>query len=162
MIRLWRIDWFERTPPIEQVDFGNGHLVSADDILDGHFQQLTAQSEHDESVKSSRAEQSDPELHSIIENVAPTLTPLTDLAENMAETIPEAHPTLHFRDTLNKALTETHRQHSAQQTLGIQSVQHKSQDWRNKLIVFLILTVLTLGVALYGQRMSRTTDIRCN
>ena len=152
MIRLWRNGWFERTPPIEQVDFGNWYFVSADDLLDGHFQQLTANTEESLSLPTSPL---DPELHRKIENVAPQLTPLTDLAENVAETIPEAHPTVHFRTTLNKALTETHRQHSAQRTIGIRPATPQSNEWQSIIIVGLILTVITFGVALYGQHLNK-------
>jgi len=155
MIRLWRTEWFERTPPTEQVDFGNGHLVSADDILDGHFQQLTARSEQNQATSSFHPVTPEPDLHTKIEQVAPNLTPLTDLAENVAKTVPEAHPTIHFRHTLNQALTETHRQHNAQRVLGIRSSQPEPNGWRTVMIMALILLLVTIGVARYGQRLHR-------
>lgn len=145
--------WLERTPPIEEVDFGFGQHVSAADLLDGHFHQLTATSE-----SSAPAAQQAQARHTIIEVVAPTLTPLTDLAETVAQTIPEAHPTDHFRSTLNKALTETHRQHSAQRTLGIRPTRPEPRDWQSIFLVTLLLTVITFGVALYGQRSNGSTQ----
>ncbi|MCB0128978.1 MAG: hypothetical protein KDE58_42220 [Caldilineaceae bacterium] len=157
MIRLWRTEWFERIPPTEQVYFGNGQIVSADDILDGHFQQITGHSEQNSSANSLTTKQAQQERHTKIEQIAPHLTPLTDLAENVAETMADAQPTTHFRTTLNKALTETHRQHSAQRTIGIRTTQAHDDEWKNLMIVGLIITVLTLGVALYGQWLSRTT-----
>jgi hypothetical protein len=153
MIRLWRITWLERTPPIEEVDFGFGQRVSAADLLEGHFHQLA-------TATTEPAAQQAKARHAIIEVVAPTLTPLTDLAETVAQTIPEAHPTAHFRSTLNKALTETHRQHSAQRTLGIRSTPAEPHGWQSILIVSLILTVITFGVALYGQRLNSPVQPR--
>lgn len=151
MIRLWRTEWFERTPPTEQVDFGHGQIVSADDILDGHFQQLTAQNSRHPSIHPLSPEQAQQERQTKIEQVAPQLTHLTDLAEQVAETLPDAQPTMHFRSTLNKALTETHRQHSAQRTIGIRPTPTDSREWTNLLILGLILMILTMGVAGYGQ-----------
>jgi len=143
MIRLWRIDWFERTPPIEQVDFGNGQQISAVDLLDGHFHQLTAQSDQRERQAKLAV-------------VAPTLTPLTDLAEAVAETVPEIHPTSDFRNTLNKALTETHRQHHAQRVLGIRSVEPDTSYWRNLLLISVLMAIITVGVAFHGQHLARS------
>ncbi|MCB0065038.1 MAG: hypothetical protein KDE19_23100, partial [Caldilineaceae bacterium] len=82
MLRLWRLEWFERTPPIEQVDFGNGRQVSAVDLLEGHARYLN---------KRERSTQFD--AHPTINTVAPTLTPLTDLAAEVAHTLPDAEPT---------------------------------------------------------------------
>lgn len=158
MIRLWRIEWFERTPPIEQVDFGNGHQVSAVDLLDGHFHQLTAQSDNiNPTTTPLVVVQSASDRHAKIKIVAPTLTPLTDLAEAVADVVPEAHPTPDFRSTLNKALTETHRQHRAQRTLGIRPTVSNDNSWHNLLIVTVLMAVITLGVALHGRRPSRKT-----
>ena len=156
MIRLWRIEWFERTPPIEQVDFGNGHQVSAIDLLDGHFHQLAAQSDNIKPTSTPLViVQPASDRHAKMALVAPTLTPLTDLAEAVADVVPEAHPTPDFRSTLNKALTETHRQHRAQRTLGIRPVQSEEYNWRGLLVITLLMTVITLGVALRGRSIGR-------
>ncbi len=160
MIRLWRREWFERTPPIEEVDFGNGHRVSAADLLDGHFHQLAAQSgNRQQNSIQPVALHTAQDRHAMIEVVAPTLTPLTDLAEVVAQRMPAAQPTDHFRHTLNKALTETHRQHSAQQTLGIRQLQAEEAGWHKLVVVSLILLVITVGVAWYGQYVRRTTAV---
>ncbi len=156
MIRLWRIEWFERTPPIEQVDFGNGHQVSAVDLLDGHFHQLAAQADNITPTSTPLvAAQSASERHAKMALVAPTLTPLTDLAEAMADAVPEAHPTPDFRSTLNKALTETHKQHRAQRTLGIRPTVSNEYNWYNFLLITVLMAVITLGVALHGRRIGR-------
>jgi hypothetical protein len=160
MIRLWRREWFERTPPIEEVDFGNGHRVSAADVLDGHFHQLAAHSGNTQQNSTLPvALHTAQDRQAMIEVVAPTLTPLIDLAEAVAQRMPEAQPTAHFRHTLNKALTETHRQHSAQQTLGIRQFQAEEPGWHKFVVVSLILMVITVGVAWHGQRVRRTTGV---
>lgn len=159
MIRLWRAEWFERTPPIEEVDFGNGRQVSAADLLDGHFHRLTTPSTDGNSQQPS--ETASEEVRIPVENdfktainvVAPTLTPLTELAEEIVETMPEAGPTPHFRDTLNQALTQTHRQQRAQETLGIRPIpvegNHRLRNW---LVVTIVLTVISLGIVVLQKR----------
>lgn len=135
MFRLWRLEWFERTPLIEQVDFGNGQHMSAVDLLEGHFRYITGR---DRTAKQ--------DSHTTINPIAPTLTPLTDLAEDVAQTLPDAGPTPYFKDTLNKGLILTHRQHHAQRVLGIRPHMEESYAWRDWFVVSLILTVVSLGV----------------
>lgn len=146
MLRLWRLEWFERTPPFEEVDFGSDQRVSAADILDGHARQLTTKPTDQPDEQTQYAAQAKTDVHTTIHVVAPKLTPLTDLAEELANTLPDTGPTPYFRDTLNKGLILTHRQHHAQRVLGIRPTETKQGAWRNWLLVSVILTVVCLGL----------------
>lgn len=148
MIRLWRTEWFERTPPIEEVDFGCGYKISAADLVDGHAERLTSRTKQLRSDEASV----NGELGDAIDRVAPTIKPLTDLAEEVAHTLPDAEPTAYFRDTLNKALTQTHRQHHAQQILGIRPTAVEEQGWRSWFVVSFVLTVVSLSVVGFYRR----------
>ncbi len=134
--------WFSERTPIEQVDFGDGRAISAADLLDGHFQRLATQPlpvEHD--------------LHTTIAVVAPTLTPLTDLAEAVAHTLPLAQPTPQFRDTLYKALEQTHRQHHAQRILGTRPIVTESHEVHAWLMIGVAFTMVGIVLAFYRHRL---------
>ncbi|MEZ4673882.1 MAG: hypothetical protein R2932_06500 [Caldilineaceae bacterium] len=153
MIRLWRAEWFQRTPPIDQVDFGNGHQVSAADLLDGHFRRLTVEADSSSSLSAEpQPDRFDDHLQQQIDAIVPTLTPLTDLAETLAHAMPDAEPTPYFRDTLNKALTQTHRQHHAQRVLGIRQTASEQDHWRVLFWVTFMLTVVSLGLVLIAHK----------
>lgn len=150
MVRLWRTEWFERTSPIERVDFGNGQQISVVDLLEGHFRYIFGQ-------QRSAAH----DVHTTINTIAPTLTPLTDLAEEVAQTLPATGPTPYFKDTLNKGLILTHRQHHAQRMLGIRPTVEKTYAWRDWFVVSLILTIISLGlVSIRVPKQSKCVRIR--
>lgn len=139
--------WFSERTPIEQIDFGEGRAVSAADLLDGHFQRLATQ-----PVSPSLSGEHD--LHTTIAVVAPTLTPLTDLAEEVAETMPLAQPTPHFRDTLYKALEQTHRQHHAQRVLGTRPVATENNEVHGWLVIGVVFTIAGIFLMLYNRRLT--------
>ena len=139
-------DWFSERTPIEQVDFGNGRAVSAADLLDGHFQRLATQPVP-QSLSGAH------ELHTTIAVVAPTLTPLTDLAEEVAHTLPVAQPTPQFRDTLYKALEQTHRQHHAQRVLGTRPQVVETNEVHAWLIIGTAFTIVGIVLAFYRHRL---------
>ena len=141
--------WFSERTPIEQVDFGNGRAVSAADLLDGHFQRLATQPVP-QSLSGAH------ELHTTIAVVAPTLTPLTDLAEEVAHTLPVAQPTPQFRDTLYKALEQTHRQHHAQRVLGTRPQVVETNEVHTWLVIGVVFTIAGIFLMLYKRR--RLTD----
>ena len=133
--------WFSERTPIEQVDFGDGRAVSAADLLDGHFQRLATQ-----PLPVAH------ELHTTIAVVAPTLTPLTDLAEEVAHTLPVAQPTPQFRDTLYKALEQTHRQHHAQRILGTRPTVVENNEVHSWLVIGVVFTIAGIFLMLYKRR----------
>ena len=137
--------WFSERTPIEQVDFGNGRAVSAADLLDGHFQRLATQPVP-QSLSGAH------ELHTTIAVVAPTLTPLTDLAEEVAHTLPVAQPTPQFRDTLYKALEQTHRQHHAQRILGTRPTVVENNEVHSWLVIGVVFTIAGIFLMLYKRR----------
>lgn len=145
----WSIAWImpggSAPAPMEQIDFGEGHMVSAADLLDGHFQRLAAQPVLPTAVTSES------HLHTTIAVVAPTLTPLTDLAEEMAQSMPLAQPTPQFRDTLYKALEQTHRQHQAQRILGVQPTPVEPNGPSTWLLVGVAFTLVGICLAIYSR-----------
>lgn len=100
------------TPPY--VDMGQGRRLGPEDVLDGHFRRMTTQRTRTETV----AVQCSDSLTAAITVLAPELTPLTDLAEDLATRVPDVQPEAQFRADLHRALEATHRQHTAQRTLG--------------------------------------------
>lgn len=144
----WIMPWGGEQTPMEQIDFGEGHMVSAADLLDGHFQRLAAQP----ALPTSSAIATESHLHTTIAVVAPTLTPLTDLAEEVAQTVPLAQPTPQFRDTLYKALEQTHRQHQAQRILGVQPTPVEATGPSTWLLVGVAFTLVGICLAIYRRR----------
>jgi len=160
----WPVDWssfwnaalFSEHSPIEQVDFGDGRAVSASDLLDGHFQWLAAQPLPQVLPQALPQALSGPverDLHTTIAVVAPTLTPLTDLAEEVAQTLPLAQPTPHFRDTLYKALEQTHRQHHAQRVLGTRPAVVENHELHTWLVIGVAFTIVGIVLALYNRHL---------
>ena len=143
--------WFSERTPIEQVDFGDGRAVSAADLLDGHFQRLATQPPSEPLIVPIERD-----LHATIAVVAPTLTPLTDLAEEVAHTLPLAQPTPQFRDTLYKALEQTHRQHHAQRVLGTRPQVVETNEVHTWLVIGVVFTIAGIFLMLYKRR--RLTD----
>jgi len=143
----WIMPWSGEQAPIEQIDFGEGHMVSAADLLDGHFQRLAAQP----VLSTPTPVVTESHLHTTIAVVAPTLTPLTDLAEEMAQTVPLAQPTPHFRDTLYKALEQSHRQHQAQRILGVQPTPVEAPGHSTWLLVGVAFTIVGICLAIYSR-----------
>ncbi len=158
MFRLWRTEWFERIPPTEQVDFGDGKQVSAADLLEGHARRLTAHNAARAGIDDPAAAQTDQQQ---IRTVAPTLAPLTELAREVADTLPDTTPTPYFRATLNQALTQTHRQHHAQRVLGIRPTPTPSHHWHNLFIVAFVLTVVSLGLTVVRLPRGRARSSHC-
>ncbi|MEM7533472.1 MAG: hypothetical protein AAF639_14915 [Chloroflexota bacterium] len=113
------------------IDMGNGRHLGAEDVLDGHFKRLS-------------------ELNPAINALAPGLTPLTNLAEDLADSVPNVQPTDQFRANLQQALQESHRQQSAQRVLGTCRVTQmeieQKRASRQRTIAQGILAVVTLFV----------------
>lgn len=105
---IWPV-WNRQTVEKAPIDMGNGRLISAEDLLDGHFRRLAT---------TTVQVQVKPDLQAAITVVAPTLAPLTELASEVARAVPVAQPAPRFRQDLQRALELTHRQQAAQRKLG--------------------------------------------
>ncbi len=97
--RFWK-----RASP-QAIDLGGGRMVAAEDLLEGHFRRLEAEARRSQQVSV----QVRPALKSVIEVAAPTLAPLTQIAEQVAAKLPTLQPAAGFRDELHRALEEAHR-----------------------------------------------------
>jgi hypothetical protein len=104
------------------IDLGNGRIMAAEDVLEGHFRRVAAR-RHPPTQGAS------PGIHTVevqvadglvaaIGVLAPELAPLTALAEDVSTAVPLVQPEAKFRATLQEALERTHRQHAAQRRLG--------------------------------------------
>lgn len=136
--------------PEQRVHLGNGQFLAAEDVLEGHFHQMAT---------ATVPVQVRPDLTAAITILAPGLTPLTDLAEEVAHTMPLVQPTAQFRHDLHKALEQTHRQHAAQRVLGTRrSAPGDTSPWG--MIVVLVMVVVTLlGALTYWQNRQRAATV---
>ena len=139
-----------KAPP--EIDFGGGFFVPAEDVLDGHLKRLLRDNSHSVHVQTGRT------LQSTIEVSSPELAPLTGLAEELAEIVPDTTPEPHFREELHRALELSHRQHAAQRALGTcpDTIDEKRQNASTYLIMLNVL-LLTAMTFLVLRRLSRRT-----
>ena len=146
------IRWPHRkTEASPKIDFGGGHFVPAEDVLDGHLKRLLRENSQTVQVQAGRS------LQSTIAVSSPELVPLTDLAEDLAEVVPDVSPEPHFRQELHRALERTHRQHAAQRALGTDGfLQEKKQRRSGPIWITLGLLALTcLALLIWGRGSSR-------
>lgn len=94
-----------RRRPAQGIDLGGGRMVAPEDLLEGHFARLRMP--HGPSTDVSVA--ASPMLTSVIRVAAPTLAPLTEIAEQLAEKLPTIQPADKFRSELLHALEDAHR-----------------------------------------------------
>lgn len=109
-LRLLRLRSRSETPAL---DMGQGRTLSAEDLLDGHFRRMTTA-----ATARTVQVQVDDQLRAAITVLAPELSPLTHLAEELVDVVSDVRPEPHFRAELQRALEQTHRQHTAQRVLG--------------------------------------------
>lgn len=128
-------------PPI---DMGNGRVLAAEDVLEGHFHRLAA---------STVQVQVKHDMQAAITVVAPHLAPLTEVAHGVAQVVSVAQPAQRFRHDLHKALELTHRQQAAQRKLGTRPAPAETH-W-GALGVIVAGIVLVVGVVVYLQRRQR-------
>ena len=134
---LWR-----SRPRAPMVDMGQGRSLSAEDLLDGHFRRLTRR-----AATRTVEVQVDDQLRAAITVLAPDLSPLTRLAEELAGVVSDVHPEPRFRADLHRALEQTHRQHAAQRTLGTRTpvvVESTSRAWWAVPVIALIFVASLL------------------
>ena len=128
---LWRSQ-----PHGPMIDMGQGRSLSAEDLLDGHFRRLT-----NRTATRTVEVQVDDQLRAAITVLAPDLSPLTRLAEELAGVVNDVRPEPRFRADLHRALEQTHRQHAAQRTLGTRipvAAESASRPWWAVLVAVLI------------------------
>lgn len=145
-----QIRWPNRKAAIYgQIDLGDGTHLPAEDVLDGHLRRLFR--------RRTVQVQTDDSLHSAITVLAPDLTPLTDLAEDLVDVVTDVSPEPQFRQDLHRALELTHRQHAAQRTLGTQSYLCDEEEEDTALYVTLgLLFLATLTLLFWGHWSRRT------
>ncbi len=151
MIRLFEFWLLPAQPPkaVDQtarIDLGNGNFLEAEDVLEGHFHRLAS---------TTVPVQVNANLTAAITVLAPGLTPLTELAEEVAHTVPLAQPAPQFRYHLHQALEQTHRQQAAQRILGTRpAAQAQGPAW-GMITVILMVTITVLGLLAYVQKRQR-------
>jgi len=72
------------------------------------------------------------------------------------ETDMEQQPGDQFRSELQRALESTHRQHMAQQTLGIRQPYEKFTLWTNPMIKVPAFLLLTAAIFYIWQRIKKS------
>ena len=152
------VHWLHRAQDAANrpIDMGNGRVIRAADVLDGHARRLMARTVQVQ-VK--------PDLQAAISVLAPDLAPLTNLAEEVANTTPRVEPTQRFRDDLHRALEQSHRQHAAQRHLGIctdAALATQSSAWRWSLFAFLTTLILTVSLGGLVMRRRKLQPLRDN
>lgn len=101
------------------IDLGNGRVMGAEDVLEGHFRRMAAHRQPaDPPARRQVAVQVGDNLMVAITVLAPDLAPLTEIAEKVSGALPLVEPERHFRENLHQALERTHRQQAAQRILG--------------------------------------------
>lgn len=135
---LLRLRAQSETPAL---DMGQGRTLSAEDLLDGHFRRMTTA-----ATARTVQVQVDDQLRSAITVLAPELSPLTHLAEELVGVVGDVRPEPHFRAELQRALEQTHRQHTAQRVLGTRptgSHDGSTASWWTALAAFGLVLLLS-------------------
>jgi hypothetical protein len=140
----WWSDWLlyvrGETDPPHGIDLGNGRVLGAEDVLEGHYRRLTAT-----RPRQRRASvQVGDNLMAAITVLAPDLAPLTELAEEVAGAVPPVQPAVEFRRHLHQALERTHRQHAAQRALGTRRPYAPERESRPLWWIIMALAVLVV------------------
>lgn len=135
--------WYEQLPGQgDKIDLGNGKFLEAEDVLEGHFHRIAS---------TTVPVQVSPTLTAAITVLAPGLTPLTELAEQVAHTVPMVQPTPQFRQHLHLALEQTHRQHAAQRVLGTRPPASEGTAW-SMITLLLVLAIGLLAAIVYLRK----------
>lgn len=139
-------EWWQRRrgEQFPGIDLGNGRTLTAEEVLEGHYRRVAAQRR---PAVEHASVQVDDNLPVAIAVLAPDLTPLTHLAEDVSVAMPPVEPTVDFRRNLHDALERTHRQHSAQRVLGARPARqaHASLYW-----VWLVVALVAVMVGTFA------------
>jgi hypothetical protein len=140
--------WQREQLPTGGIDLGNGRVLGAEDVLEGHFQRVSARRQ---AATRQVAVQVGDNLMVAITVLAPELAPLTEVAEQVSSAVPLVEPEARFRENLHKALERTHRQHAAQRILGTRTAPRPKPASPLGWWMVLAGVVATLAV-LWGMR----------
>lgn len=150
--------WRREQLPQGGIDLGNGRVLGAEDVLEGHFRRVTAHRQSSSGQPATRqvAVQVGDNLMVAIAVLAPDLAPLTELAEKVSGAVPLVEPERNFRENLHQALERTHRQHAAQRALGTRPAPRPKPA--NALGWWMVLAGVVATVAvLWGWRARQST-----
>ena len=150
--------WRGETLPQGGIDLGNGRMMGAEDVLEGHYRRLASHRPSAGGQPATRqvAVQVGDNLTVAITVLAPTLAPLTQLAEQVSGVVPVVGPEPQFRQNLHQALERTHRQQAAQRALGTRPAPRPRPA--TLMGVWWVIAGLVAGVALlWGWRARQAT-----
>jgi hypothetical protein len=121
--------WRRENLPQGEIDMGNGRVLGAEDVLEGHYRRLATRRQEANANASTRqvAVRVGDNLTVAIAVMAPDLLPLTEVAEQVSGAVPLVEPERNFRENLHEALERTHRQHAAQRILGTRPAPRRKQ-----------------------------------
>jgi len=122
--------WRREKLPQGEIDLGNGRVLGAEDVLEGHYRRLTTRRQQAMTQPSTRqvAVRFGDNLTVAIAVMAPDLAPLTEIAEQVSGAVPLVEPERQFRESLHQALERTHRQQAAQRVLGTRPTPRPKQS----------------------------------
>lgn len=130
------------------IDMGNGRMMDAEDVLEGHFRRVTARRQ---PANHQVVVQVGDNMMAAIAVLAPDLAPLTEVAEQVSGAVPLVQPTAHFRENLHQALERTHRQQAAQRILGTRPVPRAKPS--NQLGWWMVLVgMISVMLLVWGWR----------
>jgi hypothetical protein len=155
--------WRREKLPQGGIDLGNGRVLGAEDVLEGHYRRMAS---HRQPVagrpflgKPATRQvtvQVGDNLTAAIAVLAPDLAPLTEVAEQVSGAVPLVEPEARFRQNLHQALERTHRQHAAERILGTRPTPRPKPS--NPLGLWMALAGLVATLALlWGWRWRQGT-----
>lgn len=154
----WNDLWRREPLPTSGIDLGNGRVLGAEDVLEGHYRRLASRRQAATQKPATRqvVVQVGDNLTVAIAVLAPDLAPLTEIAEQVSGAVPYVEPERQFRENLHQALERTHRQHTAQRALGTRPVPRPKPSHPLNWWVVLAGLVATIAL-LWGWRARQGT-----
>lgn len=144
------------TLPQGGIDLGNGRVLGAEDVLEGHYRRMATnrQATQKGQITHQVPVQVGDNLTVAITVLAPELAPLTKMAEQVSGAVPLVEPERAFRENLHQALERTHRQHAAQRMLGTRPTPRPKPTPALRWWMVLVGLVATLAL-MWGWRSSQ-------
>jgi len=162
-LSLWLLSvtnfWRQESLPQGGIDLGNGRVLGAEDVLEGHYRRMTSRRLPLSGHATTRqvTVQVGDNLTAAIAVLAPQLAPLTEVAEQVSGAVPLVEPERRFRENLHQALELTHRQHAAQRILGTRATPRPKQT--NAMGWWVALAGIVATVALLWGLRSRQNPL---
>jgi hypothetical protein len=145
--------WRESLPQ-GRIDMGNGRVLGAEDVLDGHYRRMSTR--RTPATRQVVVQVGD-NLTAAIAVLAPDLVPLTEMAEQVSGALPLVEPERRFRENLHEALERTHRQHAAQRLLGTRPTSRPKPG--NSFGWWVVVAGVVATVALLWNWRSRQSEV---